>query len=128
MKRWVFTAAVLVIALAFAAFFWNKAATERRAAATMAAARGLSAKGRAADAQVLLQATKPPDKASPSRAAWFDLEVRSALANRQFELLRRLRDRDPECGFTRTLAFAVPSQVRGARLLAPAPGCRSTTM
>jgi len=100
MKRWVFTAAVIALALAAAAFFWNKTATERRAAATMAAARGLLAKGRSADAQVLLQATKPPDKASPSRAAWFDLEVRSALANRQFELLRRLKDSDP-AGFAR---------------------------
>lgn len=100
MKRWIFTAAALVIVLAGAAFFWNKAATERRAAATMAAARGLLAKGRAADAQVLLQATKPPDKASPSRAAWFDLQVRAALANRQFELLRRLRSSDP-AGFAR---------------------------
>ena len=100
MKRWIFRAAALAILFGAAAFFWNKAATERRAAATMAAARGLLSKGRAADAQVLLQATKPPDKASPSRAAWFDLQVRSALANRQFELLRRLRDSDP-AGFAR---------------------------
>ena len=100
MKRWVFTLAALAIAFAAAAFFWNKAATERRATATMAAARGLLAKGRAADAQVLLQATKPPEKESLSRASWFDLEIRTALANRQFELLRRLRDRDPE-GFAR---------------------------
>ena len=100
MKRWVFTLAALAIAFAAAAFFWNKAATERRATATMAAARGLLAKGRAADAQVLLQATKPPEKASPSRAAWFDLQVRTALANRQFELLRRLKEGDP-AGFAR---------------------------
>ncbi|TSA30688.1 MAG: tetratricopeptide repeat protein [Verrucomicrobiaceae bacterium] len=100
MKRWIFTLAALALVLAAAAFFWKKAATERRASTTMAAARSLLAKGRAADAQVLLQATKPPEQASPSRAAWFDLEVRTALANRQFELLRRLRDRDPD-GFAR---------------------------
>lgn len=95
MKRWAFVAVAVVLALAAAASFWNKAATERRAAATMAAARGLLEQGRATEAGILLQATKAPDKDSPARGAWFDLEVRAALAKRQFELLRRLRDRDP---------------------------------
>ena len=101
MKRRLFVTAVLVLGLAAAGFFWNKAATERRATATMAAARGLLENGRAADAQVLLQSTKPPAKASLNRAEWFDLEVRTALASRQFEMLRRLKDRDP-VGFART--------------------------
>lgn len=100
MRRWIFILSGLVLVLAAATFFWHRAATERRVTATMAVARGLLEKGRATDAQILLQATKPPAKNSPNRAGWFDLEVRSAMANRQFELLRRLHERDPE-GFAR---------------------------
>jgi len=100
MRRWIFIAAALALVLAAAAFFWHKAATERRVTDTMAVARELLDKGRASEAKVLLQATKPPSKNSPSRAAWFDIEVRSAMENRQFELLRRLSERDPE-GFSR---------------------------
>jgi len=100
MKRWFFIAAIVALLLAGATLYWHHTATERRVTATMTVARGLLEKGRAGDAQVLLQATKPPAKNSPSRAAWFDLEVQTALANRQFELLRRLRDRDP-AGFDR---------------------------
>ena len=96
MKRWILIVAVLAVALAAASVFWHKAATERRVEETVAAANALLDKDRAAEANVLLQATKPPDAGSPSRAAWSDLEVRTALATRQFELLRRLGERDPD--------------------------------
>lgn len=96
MKRWIWILALLAAGLAVAFVLWHKAATERRAAETMATVGSLLGKNRAAEAHALLQATKPPENDSPNRAAWFDLEVRTALATRQFELLKRLRERSPD--------------------------------
>ena len=99
MKRriWIFVLVLLLAAGAVVmAVLWHRAAIERRAEDTIAAANTLLDKNRAAEANVLLQATKPPDADSPNRAAWLDLEVRTALATRQFELLRRLNGRNPD--------------------------------
>ncbi len=96
MKRWILIVAVLAAALATATVLWRRAATERRVEETLAAVGSLLDKNRAAEANVLLQATKPPAADSPRRAAWSDLEVRTALATRQFELLRRLGEREPD--------------------------------
>lgn len=127
MKRWILVLAGLLVVLGAAAFFWHKAATERRVMGTMSVARGLLEKGRPQEALVLFQATKPPDADSASRAAWFDLEVAIALANRQFEMLGRLCDRDP-AGFARNPeAVAWIERIdmtRGGR--APAEGAGST--
>jgi tetratricopeptide (TPR) repeat protein len=99
MRRWILVLAGLVAVIAVvaaAAFFWNRAATDRRVASTISTARTLLEKGRPQEAMVLFHATKPPDADSANRSAWFDLEVAIALANRQFEMLGRLRERDPD--------------------------------
>lgn len=78
-----------------ALFFWNREATRLRARASMDTAGALLEKGKAAEARVLLEATKPPGEKDPLYEEWAKLGVLTALAERRPETLRAIEEKNP---------------------------------
>lgn len=96
MKRWLLIGAVLCVGVGVAAYYWNQAATERQVEIAISTSKSFLKEGRSSEARLLLQSTKPPEANSPNYEAWIALQVEVAVAERQFEMLRRLQKSHPE--------------------------------